>query len=194
MTRPAPRKSSLAGASPVAPPPEEAATKAPAPPAAPSVTPQQRGETSRGQAKPAAAKQSTGSGTVRPGIYFHEEEFMAAKSAFIADWRAGGTADKFPAWIAAALDAHSSRTPEERARLVRDTAREGRGFTRSFEIPAAVVERIEEAIRKDGDADRWPTLSSWAGDAIAAAVEHAKARAGGSLPPAPPRLPNRLPR
>lgn len=194
MTRPAPRKSSLAGASPVAPLAQEAPKATPRPQDDPSAAPQKRVETSPDTAKPATTKTSSPTRTARPGIYFHEADFMAAKSAFLADWRAGGTADKFPTWIAAALDAHASRTPHERAQLVRSATHAGRGFTRSFDIPGEVEDRMNDAIKQDNDADRWPTLSAWAGDAIAAAVERAKTRVGGSLPPAPPRLPNRLTR
>lgn len=194
MTRPAPRKSSLAGASPVAPLVQEEVPTAPRSQDASSASPQKHVEKSSAPLKAVGKKPSSPNRTARPGIYFHEEEFMAAKSAFLADWRGGGTADKFPTWIATALDAHASRTPSARAQLVRNATHAGRGFTRSFDIPGEVEDRMNDAIKKDNDADRWPTLSAWAGDAIAAAVERAKARAGGSLPPAPPRLPNRLTR
>lgn len=134
------------------------------------------------------------SGTVRQGIYITAEEFADAKAAYLADWQAGGQADTFAKWIGAVLDAHAARSAGERAELARPTGRsETRtGASRSFNIPSDTVERMRAAITKDQAAGRWPSDSAWCGDAIAAAVEQARARAGGELPAPPARLPNRL--
>lgn len=51
---------------------------------------------------------------------------------------------------------------------------------------------MRAAITADQQAGRWPSDSAWCGEAIAAAVDQARAQSGGSLPTPPPRLPNRL--
>ncbi|MFT8395937.1 hypothetical protein [Propionibacterium sp.] len=141
------------------------------------------------------ARQSrTASGsTARLGIYLTRDQFLGAKAAYLADWTNGGDADTFARWIAAALDTHAARTPEQRAA----TAPKGRadrrtGSTRSFAIPTTTVARMRTAITADQHAGRWPTDSAWCGDAIDRAVETARAINGGALPTPPARLPNRL--
>lgn len=143
-------------------------------------------------AQPARAGESA---TVRLGIYFHPEEFDRAKAAYLADWQHGGQADTFARWIAAAMDTHARRSTQERAVLAKPANRDrGSGGTRSFTLPADSVGRMRAAIAEDQAVNRWPTDSGWCGDAVAAAVGLAEQRAGGQLPPAPPRLPNRLTR
>lgn len=133
--------------------------------------------------------------TTRVGIYFRDDEFDRAKAAYLSDWQHGGEADTFARWIARAIDAHAARDTKARAQLER-TQREGEGSggSRSFTLPTDAVERMRKAIVADQQTNRWPTASAWSGDAIAAAVSAAEAAAGGSLPPAPARLPNRLSR
>lgn len=147
-------------------------------------------------ALPAAPKRPVTAGagnTVRVGMYFHPHDFDAAKAGYLADWQHGGTADTFARWIAAAIEEHARRTPEQRAQMARPLERaETRGATRSFSLPASTVERMREAINADHQAGRWPTDSAWCGDAIAAAVGAARERGGGQLPTPPVRLPNRL--
>lgn len=131
--------------------------------------------------------------TSRIGIYFHPEQFDTAKAAYLADWQAGGVADTFARWIAGALDEHARRTPQQRTQLARPQERaDTRGNSRSFNLPVDTVARMRSSINADQTAGRWPSDSAWCGDAIAAAVNQAKQRAGGNLPTPPARLPNRL--
>jgi len=132
--------------------------------------------------------------TTRIGIYLTPALFNAAKAAYLVDWRLGGHSDTFARWIAAAIDAHAARTPQQRADLERDTSRatERSGSPRSFSIPASSADRMRRAIAADQQANRWPTVSGWCGDAIASSVSEATRRAGGQMPEPPARLPNRL--
>lgn len=204
--RPAPRKSSLTGTSPLTPPPPaqdtaamaarvdqssdapQATQDAPTTPPAVATT-----KATRTAAEDITSAQGVPLETV--AAYLTRAEFQDAKAAYLADWRAGGEADTHGRWIADALDAHAARTPAQRATLARPVVRGAGGMSpRSWQIPADVVARMMQAIVADQDADRWPSRSSWAADAIAAATEAARTRDGGTLPTPPPRLPNRLQR
>ena len=192
MSRPTPRRSSLAGSSPIQPPEPPATTPAAAEPAkANAATPKPPKQTA--PAPVIASTDAKGeSRAVRQGIYMTADEFADAKSAYLADWQAGGQADTFARWIGAVIDAHAARTAAERAELARPTGRSEHrtGASRSFTLAADTIDRMRAAIAEDQAAGRWPTDSAWCGDAIAAAVERARAR--GPLPAAPERLPNRL--
>jgi hypothetical protein len=132
----------------------------------------------------------------RIGVYLTPEEFTDAKAAYLADWQHGGTADTFARWIAAAIDTHAARTAAERAEHARPRSRAATrtGSSRSFPVPEQSIAAMRAAIAADQRAGRWPTDSAWCGDAIAAAAERDRANAGGTLPPPPARLPNRLTR
>lgn len=144
-------------------------------------------------AKDGKATAAAASETARLGIYLTPQEFDDAKAAYLADWSNGGQADTFARWIAAALDTYAARTPKQRAGAPpRGRAEERTGSTRSFSIPTDTMARMRGAIIADQQAGRWPSDSAWCGEAIAAAVDQARARNGGSLPTPPPRLPNRL--
>ncbi len=133
--------------------------------------------------------------TARIGIYFHPEQFETAKAAYLADWQSGGQADTFARWIAGALDEHARRTPQQRGQLARPQERATtRGSSRSFKLPARTVTNMRQSINADQNVGRWPSDSAWCGDAIAAAANQARQRAGGTLPTPPNRLPNRLAR
>lgn len=143
----------------------------------------------------APAMPTATSDSARIGIYFHPEQFDIAKAGYLADWTAGGQADTFARWIAGALDEHANRTPQQRAQVAEPQERStGRGDTRSFKIPADTVARMRRSITEDQGAGRWPSDSAWCGEAITAAAEQARQRAGGVLPTPPARLPNRLAR
>lgn len=199
--RPAPRRSSLAGASPVRPPAEQQA---------PATTPQEAPQPARpapkqpkptkkskpaASAKPKVPTTSTKGGeTVRLGVYLTPGEFTAAKAAYLAAWQLGGEADTFARWIAGALDEHAARTPGQRAEGAhpKERAETRTGASRSFSVPTDSATRMREAITADQAAGRWLSDSAWMGEAIAAAVEQTRAANGGTLPTPPPRLPNRL--
>jgi hypothetical protein len=205
MARPAPRRSRLAGSSPVAPPAHQdveqpsTAAAAPEPIKEPQQAPQKAtegGAKASSPKSPAPARKTAtaaASETARLGIYLTPQEFDDAKAAYLADWSNGGQADTFARWIAAALDTYAARTPKQRAGAPpRGRAEERTGSTRSFSIPTGTVARMRAAITADQQAGRWPSDSAWCGEAIAAAVDQARAQNGGSLPTPPPRLPNRL--
>lgn len=134
--------------------------------------------------------------TGRIGVYLTPDEFTAAKAAYLSDWQHGGQADSFARWVSAAITTHARRTPADRARLARPRARSERrtGASRTFPITSDAQAAMRTAISADQQADHWSTDSAWIGDAITAATAAARAAAGGTLPPAPDRLPNRLTR
>lgn len=133
--------------------------------------------------------------TTRTGLYFHPATFESAKSAYLVDFDAlPDSADSFARWISAALAGHAALTAAQRvvaAAGLPDEPRTGSGFTRSFELDDNTVKAMETAITDDRQAHRYVTRSQFSNEAIRAAIEAAKARAGGVLPPAPARLPNR---
>lgn len=140
------------------------------------------------------AAPAVGAGTDRIGIYLTQDEVDGARGAYLADWSNGGEADTFARWIAAAMDAHAARTPQQRAARgnLRGRADERTGASRSFSIPKATVKRMRAAITADQNAGRWPSDSAWCAEAIGLATEDARSRNGGTLPTPPARLPNRL--
>lgn len=189
--RPAPRQSSLTGSSPVQPP---SATQPPAGPDKPAVGSQRNESTPPKKAAPKAkGATTTASDTVRLGLYMTRGTFDSAKSAYLSDWQHVRQADTFNRWIGQVLDAHAARGANERAHLTGASEQDDSpGFSRSFTLPADTIERMRAAITDDQNAGRWPSDSAWCSDAIMAAVDAARERAGGTLPPAPARLPNRL--
>lgn len=191
--RPPARGSALVGQSPVR-PPEQAPEVTPSPQkesAAPERKPQPKATApAKTKSKPAAAPV----GTFRMSMYITPQEYDNAKSGYLADFQAGGQADTFSRWIAEVIDAHAARTVTERAGLAQNHERADTrtGASRSFHIPTDVIERMRAAITEDQAAGRWTSDSAWCTDAIAAAVDRARERAGGTLPTPPARLPNRL--
>lgn len=116
--------------------------------------------------------------------------YRLAKAAFLADWHAGGTADTFGDWIAGACLRHAHLTPQQRAdHPVTQPSGQPRSFTVGVEARAAV----NAAITADATAGYWTTRSAWVLTAITTAIQHARHRAGGTLPTPPDRLPGRLP-
>lgn len=146
------------------------------------------------EATPQRTATAPGAGeTARVGIYLSRAQFEEAKGAYLADWAAGGEADTFSGWIAAAIEAHAARTPAQRATAEpRGRAEQTTGVTRSFVVPADTAEKMRAAIGADQQAGRWPSMSAWCGEAVERAVEAARTQAGGTLPTPPARLPNRL--
>ncbi|PNW09404.1 hypothetical protein C1632_10155 [Microbacterium testaceum] len=137
---------------------------------------------------------AVGAGTDRIGSYLTQDEVDGARGAYLADWSNGGEADTFARWIAAAMDTHAARTPQQRAARgnLRGRAAERSGASRSFSIPTSTVKRMRTAITADQNAGRWPSDSASCAEAIALATEDARSRNGGTLPTPPARLPNRL--
>lgn len=187
--RPEPRRSRLAGSSPVPPPAQDVQEAAP--------DPSHQSATAGGERTAPRAqspKVARATETARLGIYLTPVQFDAAKAAYLADWTNGGTADTFARWIGAAIEAHAARTAKQRADLAQPKARsdERTGATRSFSIASDTVARMRAAITADQQAGRWPTDSGWCGEAIDLAVDQARTTNGATLPSPPSRLPNRL--
>ena len=175
--------------------PAAAVEKAPQPPKKAPKSPQ----AARPAPKPAAATTTEvrTATTTRAGIYFHPATFNDAKSAYLADLDNTGpdAADSIARWIAGALDVYAAGTPQERAQIAEslpaEARGEGSGFTRSFELPDDTIAARDLAITEDRRNGRTSSRSSFATEAIRHAIEQARARNGGVLPPAPDRLPNK---
>lgn len=146
--------------------------------------------------KPAAKKQGPkrGAATTRVGVYLLPGAYDDAKSAFIADWRNERIIDNFPGWIENAAIRYAERTPQERAELARPTGQgKGRGMGYALRVTDRTLEAVAAGMLADQKVDRFPTRSSWLGDALTAATAASKERNGGTLPPAPDLLPRQLP-
>jgi len=163
-------------------------------PTAPTKTTPARAKTAPLPSAPEKVAPAVGAGTDRIGSYLTQDEVDGARGAYLADWSNGGEADTFARWIAAAMDTHAARTPQQRAARgnLRGRAAERSGASRSFSIPTSTVKRMRTAITADQNAGRWPSDSASCAEAIALATEDARSRNGGTLPTPPARLPNRL--
>lgn len=129
-------------------------------------------------------------------ISMRPEELEAAKAAYMADWMREGRYDGFPKWIGAAIRDHANLTPEQRAHIdqTRPPKQTKRGVKRVFLMDPQDVEILRQGIHKDlTGTGRYSSEANWCADALRVAVDRARARAGGVLPPAPSRLPNRMP-
>ena len=129
------------------------------------------------------------------GIYIHPETFDNAKSAYLVDRRGPAPQNSLARWIAAAIVSWSALTTDQRQHAVDELPpelRQGAGSNRSFSIAATAVEVMQSAMAADQDQFRVQARSQFVTEAIRHAVEQARERNGGILPPAPKRLPNRL--
>ncbi|WP_245993651.1 hypothetical protein [Nocardioides immobilis] len=140
---------------------------------------------------------SAGLEMIRTGIYWQREVYDLARSAYVADLDATPAGPAFFVdWLRCALDEHAARTPEARAdraaNLPEVTA--GCGFNQMYPLPAGLLEQVKEAITEDRkQLGRASSRSAFAREAVLVAVEAARRRRGGTLPP-PNQLPNRRPR
>lgn len=171
-----------------------AATPTPLTPLQPAVTtPEASVEAPQadGPPKPAAVTdRAVLSVTVRP------EDLEDAKAAYMADWLREGRYDGFPKWLGAAIRRHAELTPTQRAQIEseRPAKATSRGLKRAFQMEPAVVDELRASIRRDLEVSgRYSSEADWVGDAMRQAIAEARANAGGVLPPAPRRLPNRMP-
>lgn len=141
---------------------------------------------------PDATNTSSAASAARRGgtisVSLTTQQYRDAQAAFLADWEHGGP-DTFTAWIETALRTHAVRTSSDRAALAITAS----GSTRSFRITEHTRELIDTAITDDFTAGYWTSISAWAATAITTAIQHARHRAGGTLPTPPHRLPGRLP-
>lgn len=176
------------------PEPAQAPTEEPAAPA-PEPAPSASAPPPKANASKPQPRQHSAA-TQRIGIYFRPGQFEAAKAGYLADWsHLPDSPDTFALWIAGAVERHSALTPMKRAEVATalfSTEAGERGLTRSFNLPETTVAAMKTAIGDDRAAGQWGSQSEFCGVAIAAATDAARERAGGNLPPAPDRLPNRL--
>ena len=206
--RPQPRRSALAGANPITPPPapapevttQDTTTQAQKAAPVPTVAESKDGATTATSKTAAPTTRTTkaapASSAERLGIYLTADEFRDARGAYLADWTNGGEADTFGRWVAAAIATHARRTPKQREGLARPVGRAATrtGESRSWPIASEAIQAMREAIAADQEAGRWPSDSAWCGDAITATTAAARKANGGTLPEPPARLPNRLKR
>ena len=124
----------------------------------------------------------------RLGIRMPDEEWAAARSAYLSDWNAGGDADTFLVWISGVIDSYVRR-PASAA----EPAMSGATWqTKTFLIPVDVLERLRSAVTERQAGGEMTSQNEIARRAIAAAVQVATEREGGALPPVTGRLPNKL--
>lgn len=144
---------------------------------------------------PARRPQVLPAGTARLGLYLRQATLEGAKSAYVADLdTVTNPPTSFARWIATALDAHTARTPAERARMAEahpDPEEGKRGVNRAFILPVDTIAAMEETTGIDRRAGRMQSVSQLAAEALRIAIEEARVRNGGSLPRPPKRLPNK---
>lgn len=130
------------------------------------------------------------------GVYMQRPTFEAARGAYMADLDTLPTGpDTIAAWIGAALAAYAKLSPKKRAAIAEalpaEQRSETRGISRTFRVDPDILEAVNAALVADRKAGRWRSRSEFAVEAILWATDNAKDRAGGQLPKAPARLPNR---
>lgn len=131
------------------------------------------------------------------GIYFPDAEVLdLARRAFVTDFWEHEGPDTFAEWISQAILAHARRTYVERDELARPRpARQsgGRGKLRKIDVRPEVRQAVEDGMSQDRTKlRRQISMSSWCGDAVAAAIETAKDRTEGELMEIDGQLPPRL--
>lgn len=125
----------------------------------------------------------------RLGLRIPPGEWAVARSAYLADWNAGGEHDTFRRWLAAILDdylAHPTSVdlPEVHARWE----------TQTFAIPRPTLQRLQAYVAQQQSAGTMTSQNDIARRALSAAVIRARAASGGDLAPVVGRLPSRLKR
>lgn len=135
----------------------------------------------------------TRTASARVGIYLSPDDLNDAKAAYLADWNNGGQVDTFARWISQTIQNYAALTPEQRSTAEeRGRATERTSDTRTFNVQPEAITAMRQAIVADNQANRWPSESSWCKEAIKHAVALTRAANQGALPTPPKRLPNRL--
>lgn len=124
----------------------------------------------------------------RLGIRMPDDEWAAARSAYLSDWRAGGSADTFLIWISGVIDSYVRRP----APAAEPSMSGAKWETKTLLIPVDVLARLRTAVADRQAKGDMTSQNELARRAIAAAVQVATDREGGQLPPVTGRLPNRL--
>ena len=174
--------------------------EAPAPVEAPAASPVDLEAPAEPKAKRVRPPREVPEGITRTSYYFPDEEWEAARAAFLADWYAGGEAASIARWISDAMHAFARMSPSERDGLIPDAERrspngEARGGAHTLSLDSDAIKAMKTAKTDDVAAGRKGDVdSAWVRGAIAVAVATARTREGGHLDPAPVRLPARLER
>jgi hypothetical protein len=119
----------------------------------------------------------------RIGLYFQEQVFQDAKSAYLVDLDSQpDPATSFARWVGQVLDRHNRLTSERRAYVAKTFGEEPKGrngFSRSFMIPSSTVTNMDEAIKQDRKAERFVSASQYATEAVRPSIADAGRRNGG---------------
>lgn len=150
--------------------------------------------------------------TVPFPVYWDRATWDLSRSAYLADFDdLPGSPDSWVGWLQHALEQHVRRSARTRAPLevpppqrrpqgsrqeLERTGEPQDGFTKTHVLPAELITKIEQAISDDRvKAGRMVSRSGFTREAVIAAVAVTRARRGyRTLPPPPPRLPNRPPK
>lgn len=186
--KPQKRRSKLAGLDPIAPPTPTpvAATPSPAEPKAPTKT-----KTTK-QTETEVARATT----VQVPLYLNTATRDLARSAYIADFanRGADAPNGFDHWIADAAVRYARLSPAQRAKRLAALPDEVEAERKSykFRLSTDALEAIDRGRGEDEAKGIYKSRSPWVIEAMRLAVEEARERAGGTLPPPPQgRLPLR---
>lgn len=146
----------------------------------------ERSEPATKGAPPAAA----GVSAVRPlALRAPAHEWDEARAAYMSDWRAGGQADTFQRWLAGVIDSYVRRPIDHTAV---DPLEAVTDHPKTHKLPTDTLARLSAAVAARQAEGLPATQTEVVRRAMAAAVEVARTREGGHLPPVTGRLPNRL--
>lgn len=139
----------------------------------------------------------TAEDTISTGAYWDPDLWELARAAYVADLDNDPNAPgAFIGWIHQAIELHAARGVAGRARLrteaLSTTVGPGRrGFNRHHPLRASTRSALEQAIVEDRRAVGVVlSRSAFLREAVVAAVDAARGRAGGELTPILGRLPN----
>ena len=171
----------------------------PTPPPGPATGPElEPGEQPRGRRKPGPKPRTDAPATVRLGGYWQPITFDAGRSAYIADLdNQPDSPDTIAGWVDRAIRKHAQLSPTRREQITSrlpEEDKQPRGVSRSFDITEVAMAAMETALVDDRRHGRLLSRNQFVAEAVRAATEEARNRNGGTLPPAPSRLPNRPPR
>ena len=130
------------------------------------------------------------------GAWWDPQMWALARAAYVWDLDHHPQAPAgFNNWLHWVLQAHVDRGPQGRAQLgvaPREQIPATVGLNRHHPLAVELREALEREIVADRAAGRLHSRSSWIHEAVAVAVDDARQRAGGQLPPVPDgqRLPN----
>lgn len=135
--------------------------------------------------------------TISTGAYWDPDLWELARSAYVADLDNDPNAPgAFIGWIHQAIELHAARGVAGRARLRTEDSRSPvgvarRGFNRHHPLRVSTRAALERAIIEDRRAAGVVlSRSAFLREAVSAAVDAARGRAGGELRPILGRLPN----